>query len=331
MSGLSGSRFNTWSHSWRGYSSLECFNQVSKSCCGTWSESRTVHPGSYESRTVHSGLASCGRTCPGCPGLASTRGRILDGGMVTWSASTKSLSLVVGLDLNHGWYIRLLWVTDGSFGSLFTWSHISGPGRWSHCWWWPWKSEPAHECVTTHLPLSLVVGLDLNHGRYIRAPMSHGRFIRVSLHVVAHVRSGSRYNTWSHSWRGDGNLECFNQVSKSCCGTWSESRMVHPGSYESRSVHLGLAWRGRTCPGCPGLASTRGRILDGGMVTWSASTKSLSLVVGLDLNHGWYIRAPMSHGRFIRVSLHVVAHIRVQVGGRIADGGHGSRNPLMSV
>ena len=63
----------------------------------------------------------------------------------------------------------------------------------------------------------------------------------------------------------------------------------------------------------PGLATTRGRILDGGMVTWSASTKSLSLVVGLDLNHGRYIRAPMSHGWYIRVSLDVVAHIRVSL------------------
>ena len=71
-------------------------------------------------------------------------------------------------------------------------------------------------------------------------------------------------------------------------------------------VHPGLASCGRTYPG---LASTRGRIPDGGILAWSASTKSLSLVVGLDLSHGRYIPS-LSHGRFIRVSLHVVAHVR---------------------
>ena len=90
------------------------------------------------------------------------------------------------------------------------------------------------------------MGLDLNHGRYIRALLSRGWSIRVSLQ------------------------------------------------------------RGRTYPG---LASTRGRIADGGILAWRASTKCLSLVVGLDLNHGWYIPS-MSHERFIRVSLHVVAHVR---------------------
>ena len=66
-------------------------------------------------------------------------------------------------------------------------------------------------------------------------------------------------------------------------------------------VHPGIASCGRTYPG---LASTRGRIPDGGILAWSASTKCLSLVVGLDLSHGWYIRASFSHGWFIRVLLH---------------------------